>query len=129
MREWWQQSVHGPNHKWWALVTVALGTFMATLDSSIVNISLPSILSYFRSDLATIQWVVLAYLLTITSLLLTFGRLADIWGRKKVYTIGFGIFTAGSLACGLAPTPAYLIGAPASPQASEPTVKMPNPIV
>lgn len=101
----------GPNHKWWALVTVALGTFMATLDSSIVNISLPSLLSYFRSDLATIQWVVLAYLLTITSLLLTFGRLADIWGRKKVYTIGFGIFTAGSLACGLSPTPAHLIGA------------------
>lgn len=106
-----QRSIQGPNHKWWALVTVALGTFMATLDSSIVNISLPAILTYFRSDLATIQWVVLAYLLAITSLLLTFGRLADIWGRKKVYTIGFGIFTLGSLVCGLAPTPAYLIGA------------------
>jgi EmrB/QacA subfamily drug resistance transporter len=111
MREWWQRSAHGPNHKWWALVTVAIGTFMATLDSSIVNISLPAILSHFRSDLATIQWVVLAYLLTITSLLLTFGRLSDIWGRKKVYTIGFGIFTIGSLACGLAPSPAYLIAA------------------
>ncbi|CAA9581675.1 MAG: Uncharacterized MFS-type transporter [uncultured Thermomicrobiales bacterium] len=109
MREWWRRSVHGPNHKWWALVTVALGTFMATLDSSIVNISLPTILTHFRSDLATIQWVVLAYLLTVTSLLLTFGRLADIWGRKKVYTLGFGIFTVGSLASGLSPTPAALI--------------------
>lgn len=107
----WQRAIHGPNHKWWALVTVAIGTFMATLDSSIVNISLPAILSYFHSDLATIQWVVLAYLLAITALLLTFGRLADIWGRKKVYTIGFGVFTLGSLACGLAPTPSYLIGA------------------
>lgn len=90
-------------------MTVALGTFMSTLDSSIVNVSLPSILSYFHSDLATIQWVVLAYLLTITSLLLTFGRLADIWGRKKVYTIGFGVFTVGSLACGLSGTPIQLI--------------------
>ena len=106
-----QRAIQGPNHKWWALVTVALGTFMATLDSSIVNISLPAILTYFHSDLATIQWVVLAYLLAITSLLLTFGRLADIWGRKKVYTIGFGVFTLGSLACGLAPTPTFLIAA------------------
>ena len=82
---------------------------MATLDSSIVNVSLPTILKYFHSDLATIQWVVLAYLLTITSLLLTFGRLADIWGRKKVYTIGFGIFTVGSLLCGLSAAPLQLI--------------------
>src|SRR3954453_6720426 len=109
MLERWRQSAHGPNHKWWALVTVAIGTFMATLDSSIVNVSLPSILKYFNSDLATIQWVVLAYLLTITSLLLTFGRLADIWGRKKVYTIGFGIFTVGSLLCGLSGSPLQLI--------------------
>lgn len=106
-----QRAIQGPNHKWWALVTVAIGTFMSTLDSSIVNISLPVILGYFHSGLATIQWVVLAYLLTITSLLLTFGRLADIWGRKKVYTIGFGIFTLGSLICGLAAAPSYLIGA------------------
>ena len=59
-------SIGGPNHKWWALGTVAIGTFMSTLDSSIVNIALPSILRDFRSDLATIEWVVLAYLLTIT---------------------------------------------------------------
>lgn len=104
-----QRSIHGPRHKWWALATVALGTFMSTLDSSIVNISLPSILSYFRSDLATIEWVVLAYLLTITALLLTFGRLADIWGRKKVYTIGFAVFTLGSLLCGLSASPLQLI--------------------
>lgn len=91
--------VRGESHRWWALGTVALGTFMSTLDSSIVNVSLPVILRSLRSDLATIQWVVLAYLLTITALLLTFGRLADIWGRKKVYTIGFGVFTVGSLCC------------------------------
>ncbi len=106
----WQASIRGENHKWWALVTVAIGTFASTLDSGIVNISLPSLLSYFRSDLATIQWVVLAYLLTITALLLPFGRAADIWGRKKIYTLGFAIFTIGSLISSMAPSPAYLIG-------------------
>ncbi len=75
MQEWWRRTAHGPNHKWWALVTVAIGTFMATLDSSIVNISLPAILSYFRSDLATIQWVVLAYLLTSAMALGPCGRM------------------------------------------------------
>ncbi len=103
--------VRGEHHHWWALSTVALGTFMSTLDSSIVNVSLPVILRYFHSDLATIQWVVLAYLLTITSLLLTFGRMADIWGRKKVYTIGFGVFTFGSLCCALAGSAEQLIAA------------------
>ena len=82
---------------------------MSTLDSSIVNVSLPSILTDFGSDLATIEWVVLAYLLTITATLLTFGRLADIAGRKRVYTIGFGVFTFGSLCCGLAASPFQLI--------------------
>jgi EmrB/QacA subfamily drug resistance transporter len=106
-----QRLVRGDNHHWWALSTVALGTFMSTLDSSIVNVSLPVILQYFRTDLATIQWVVLAYLLTITALLLTFGRLADIWGRKRVYTIGFGVFTLGSLCCALSGSPGQLIAA------------------
>lgn len=93
--------VRGEHHRWWALGTVALGTFMSTLDASIVNVSLPVILRSLRSDLATIQWVVLAYLLTITALLLTFGRLADIRGRKKVYTLGFVVFTLGSFSCAL----------------------------
>ncbi len=106
-----RRSIEGPNHKWWALATVGLGAFMSTLDSSIVNVTLPSILRAFRTDLATVEWVVLAYLLTITATLLTFGRLADLRGRKKVYTIGFGIFTLGSLLCGLSPSPPLLIGA------------------
>lgn len=103
--------VHGDNHRWWALSTVAIGTFMSTLDSSIVNVALPVILRDFHTDLATIQWVVLAYLLTITALLLTFGRLADIWGRKRVYTLGFGVFTLGSVCCALATSPDLLIAA------------------
>jgi EmrB/QacA subfamily drug resistance transporter len=106
-----QAVVRGDNHRWWALSTVAIGTFMSTLDSSIVNVALPVILRDLHTDLATIQWVVLAYLLTITALLLTFGRLADIWGRKRVYIIGFGVFTLGSLCCALAGSSGQLIAA------------------
>jgi EmrB/QacA subfamily drug resistance transporter len=111
MFERMREVVRGDNHRWWALSTVAIGTFMSTLDSSIVNVALPVILRDFRTDLATIQWVVLAYLLTITALLLTFGRLADISGRKRVYTLGFGVFTLGSVCCALAGSPGQLIAA------------------
>ncbi len=73
---------------------------MSTLDISIVNISLPRIMSDLNANLGAIQWVVLAYLLTISSLLLTFGRLADLMGRKRVYIAGFAVFTAGNLLAG-----------------------------
>jgi EmrB/QacA subfamily drug resistance transporter len=90
-----------PAHKWWVLLTVAIGILMATLDASIVNIGLPTILTSLHTDLVAIQWVVEAYLLAITVLLLPFGRLADIVGRKRVYTAGFVVFTIGSALCGL----------------------------
>ena len=70
-------------NKWAVLGIVAVGIFMATLDSSIVNISLPSISAYFHVSLnGLIEWVIIAYLVTIASVLLTFGRLADMFGRK-----------------------------------------------
>ncbi|HVK49778.1 MAG TPA: MFS transporter, partial [Pseudobacter sp.] len=84
-----------PN-RWMVLVTVAFGTFMATLDSSIVNIALPTI----RRELDTgdnVEWIVLSYLLVTTSTLLIMGRLSDMLGRKKIYILGFVVFTAGSL--------------------------------
>jgi EmrB/QacA subfamily drug resistance transporter len=82
---------------------------MSALDSSIVNISLPSMSSYFSVDLTTVEWVVLSYLIIITSLLLSFGRLGDIFGHKKIYNTGLIIFTAGSLFCALSPTIIVLI--------------------
>ncbi len=91
------------------LLAVAVGTFMAPLDSSVVNIALPSISTYFQASLAVVEWVILAYLLMISSLLLVFGRLGDLYGHKKIYILGFVIFTAGSLLCGLAPSIALLI--------------------
>ncbi len=91
------------------LLSVAIGTFMAPLDSSVVNIALPSISQYFQASLAVVEWVILAYLVMISSLLLVFGRLGDLYGHKKIYILGFVIFTAGSLLCGLAPSIKLLI--------------------
>lgn len=91
------------------LVAVAVGTFMSALDSSVVNIALPSISSYFDAPLYIIEWVVMSYLLVISSLLLTYGRLGDMYGHKNIYIAGFIVFTAGSLLCGLAPTITLLI--------------------
>jgi EmrB/QacA subfamily drug resistance transporter len=92
----------GRRHKWAVLLTVAIGVFMATLDGSIVNLSLPTLSEAFGVSLSTIEWVVLSYLLIVTSTLLTLGRLSDMVGRKLIYTIGFVIFTVGSGLCGAA---------------------------
>ncbi len=96
--------------KWLVLSAVACGTFMATLDSSIVNVALPSITSSFHTGITQSRWVVIAYLLSITGLLLFFGRLADVIGRKFVFNFGFIIFTLGSGFCGLAANIGQLIG-------------------
>ncbi|MFB6468285.1 MFS transporter [Cytobacillus sp. Hz8] len=101
---------NAPNYRWYVLATVSVGTFMATLDSSIVNVALPTISGDLHTKLSTIQWVVTSYLLTISSLLPVFGRTADMLGRKRVYSIGFLIFTLGSILCGLAENIWFLVG-------------------
>ena len=97
------------SQNWLVFFMVAIGIFMATLDGSIVNIALPSIMADFSVPLATIQWVVMIYLLTVTSLLLSFGRLSDIKGRRIIYSLGLCIFSVGSLLCGMAPSAGWLI--------------------
>lgn len=99
-----------PRWRWFILATVSVGTFMATLDSSIVNVALPTISAQLHSDLSILQWVVTAYLLTISSLLPVFGRLADLLGRKKIYSTGFLVFTIGSGLCGFASNIWFLVG-------------------
>lgn len=83
------------------VLTVAIGTFMSSLDSSVVNLVTPMIKNNFGVSLSVVEWIVTAYLLVISSLLLTFGRISDLYGHKRVYLTGFIIFTAGSLLCGL----------------------------
>jgi EmrB/QacA subfamily drug resistance transporter len=97
------------SHHWWALGTVSIGIFMATLDASIVNISLPTIMADFKASLALSEWIILSYLLVITGLLLPFGRLADMTGRKKIFRLGFVLFSLGSGLCALSQNPAQLI--------------------
>jgi len=95
--------------KWKIFFLVATSIFMSTLDSSIVNVALPYMMQGLKTDLQTIQWVVLVYLVVVSSLLLTFGRLSDIRGLKLIYVTGFIIFTAGSFFCAIAKTPLSLI--------------------
>jgi len=101
---------NSPNYRWYVLATVAIGTFMATLDGSIVNVALPTLSDQLHSNLSTLQWVVTAYLLTITSLLPVFGRLSDLVGRKKVFGLGFLVFILGSALCGFAQNIWFLVG-------------------
>jgi EmrB/QacA subfamily drug resistance transporter len=89
------------NRKWLVLSAVSVGTFISTLSGSIVNISLPTIAEDLGVGISDIEWIVVAYLLTAGSLLLTFGRLGDILGYKRVYIAGFALFTAASVLCGL----------------------------
>jgi len=96
--------------RWLVLSAVSIGTFMATLDGSIVNIALPSIGRAFGVDLATVDWVVLAYLLVIASLLLPFGRLGEVVSFRYVYLAGFAVFTVASVLCGAAPGIGALVG-------------------
>ncbi len=96
--------------KWLILSAVSLGTLMSTLDGSIVNVALPAIQQDFASDLTTIEWVVVAYLLVIGSLLLPVGRLGEVLTFRRVYLAGFAVFTAGSVLCGAAPNELALIG-------------------
>ncbi|MGC2191870.1 MAG: MFS transporter [Candidatus Dormiibacterota bacterium] len=92
-----------PNAPWFVLGAVCIGAFMSQLDSSIVIIALPTLQSYFHSNLGAVEWVSLAYLLTVIALVTAIGRFADMVGRKLLYIYGFGIFILGSGLCGLAP--------------------------
>ncbi|HEU5228540.1 MAG TPA: MFS transporter [Ktedonobacteraceae bacterium] len=98
--------------KWAVMAIVAIGVFMATLDSSIVNISLPTIAQYFKVPLGgAVEWVIIAYLVATAAALLTAGRLADMVGRKVVWTAGLIVFTTGSALCGASPWLVFLIAA------------------
>ncbi|MFN2151237.1 MAG: MFS transporter [Anaerolineales bacterium] len=90
------------DRKWWVLIAIGTGSFMSALDASVVNTVLPVVRQAFNSDVAAIEWVVTVYLLVLSGLLLTFGRLGDLRGHKSIYVWGFGIFVLSSVLCGAA---------------------------
>jgi EmrB/QacA subfamily drug resistance transporter len=89
------------NYKWVALSVTVVGTFMAALDSTVVVIGLPTILQNLHASIVHGIWIITGYALMVTILPVLFGRLADLYGRIRLYNLGFVIFTAGSLLCGL----------------------------
>jgi EmrB/QacA subfamily drug resistance transporter len=95
--------------RWLALAGVGMGVLMATLDSSIVNITLPAFVEIFGASFATVQWVILAYILVITSLLLGAARLGDMLNKKYLYLTGLALFTFGSVLCALSNNIYWLI--------------------
>jgi EmrB/QacA subfamily drug resistance transporter len=99
------------NRKWVTLAAVSFGLFMIMLDNTVVNVALPTMEKDLHVTLASLEWVVIAYALTFASLLITGGKLADLYGRRRIFVVGLAVFTLSSLACGLAPSAAFLIGA------------------
>ena len=87
--------------KWLVLIAIGMSTFMSALDTSVVNTVLPVITKSFDSHIATVEWVVIIYLLIVSGLLLSFGRLGDIRGHRIVFLIGFSIFILSSALCGM----------------------------
>jgi EmrB/QacA subfamily drug resistance transporter len=99
------------NRKWWTLGAVAFGLFMIMLDNTVVFVALSSIQSDLHISTSELEWVVNGYALTFAVLMLTGGKLADLLGRRRIFIVGLAIFTASSLACGLATGASVLIGA------------------
>src|SRR4030066_2136812 len=97
------------SQKWGVLVAIGVGTFMTALDTSVANTVLPVIGKSFNEAITSVEWVVTIYLLVLSGLLLSFGRVGDMRGHKTIYLSGFGIFIAGSLLSGMAPNVALLI--------------------
>lgn len=90
------------NYKWWALSCTSLGMLLATLNSGTLVIALPDLERALGVGLLTLVWVILAFMIASTVLVLTFGRLSDVFGRKRAFVIGFAVFTVASLGAGFA---------------------------
>lgn len=95
----------------WALASLSLSMLLSSLGTSIANVGLPTLAQVFNASFQHVQWIVLAYLLAITTLIVSVGRLGDITGRRRLLLTGIGLFTLASALCGFAPTLWMLIGA------------------
>lgn len=100
----------GPSERW-ALASLALSMLLSSLDTSIANTALPTLAAVFNASFPAVQWVVLSYLLVITTLIVSVGRLGDLFGRRRLLLAGISLFTVASAACGFAPNLPLLIAA------------------
>ncbi|QYR19217.1 MFS transporter [Paenibacillus sp. sptzw28] len=96
-------------YHWFVVFTVCIGAFMAALDASVINLALPSLAQQYHVTMSDIEWISLVYLLTLASLVIPFGRIADLFGRRLMYTAGFSVFLISSLFCGLSPSLTVLL--------------------
>ena len=101
----------GERRKWWTLAAVSFGLFMIMLDNTVVNVALPSIQRELGVGLSELEWIVAGYALTFAALMLTGGKLADAYGRRRLFVVGIAVFTLASLGCGLATSGGMLIAA------------------
>src|SRR5579884_3249142 len=99
------------NRKWWTLAAVAFGLFMIMLDNTVVNVALPTMERDLHVSVSSLEWIVTAYALTFAAMMITGGKLADMYGRRLIFVAGLVVFTLSSLACGFAPNAGFLIGA------------------
>src|SRR5512142_2654089 len=96
-------------YKWIVLSVTTIGALMAAIDSTIVILGLPDMMVKLHADLVEMIWVIMAYILISTVFLLTFGRVADMFGRVRMYNVGFIVFTVGSALCGISQSASLLI--------------------
>src|SRR5216110_2235353 len=99
----------GNNRRWVALVAVALATFMTYLDNNVVNVALPSIQRDLHLSISGLEWIVSSYILVFAGLMLVGGRLADVYGRRRLFLGGLVVFTGASLVAGLATSETTLL--------------------
>ncbi|HEY5478220.1 MAG TPA: DHA2 family efflux MFS transporter permease subunit, partial [Gaiellaceae bacterium] len=102
--------INDQNRKWWTLGAVSIGLFMIMLDNTIVNVALPTMERDLQIKVTELQWIVAAYTLTFASLIITGGKLADMFGRRRIFNVGLALFTLASLGCGLSTSAHMLIG-------------------
>src|SRR5258705_10146068 len=103
------RAITDQNRRWWTLGSMSFALFMIMLDNTVVNVALPSIQKDLNASLSALEWTINAYTLTFAVLLVTGGRLGDIFGRRRVFLIGVGIFALASFTIGFAPSEGFLV--------------------
>ncbi|HEX2064632.1 MAG TPA: MFS transporter, partial [Acidimicrobiales bacterium] len=99
----------GDRRRWWVLGAMVFGLFMPMLDNQVVNVALPTIRRDLDASVASLQWIVDAYILTFAAAMLTGGAIGDLYGRKRFFMLGLVVFTGASLLCGLSGSTSQLI--------------------